>query len=217
MFQRLALSLICGAALAANVSAQGSELDQLIAALQAKYARLASLAADFTQIYNAPGERTRRESGRLLLKKPGRMRWDYSAPEEKLYVSDGKVIYEYVPAERLVTRATVKESNDLRAPFMFLLGRGNLRRDFKRIELAGESPVRAGNRVLRLIPKRDAGFRELLIEVEPGTMTIARLAFVNPAGARSDFLFSNVRENPPASDAQFSFRPPAGVEVREGE
>jgi outer membrane lipoprotein carrier protein len=217
MFQRLALSLICGAALAANAAPQSSELDQLVGALQAKYARLGSLAADFTQIYNAPGERTRRESGRLLLKKPGRMRWDYMSPEEKLYVSDGKVIYEYVPAERLVTRARVKESNDLRAPFMFLLGRGNLRRDFKRIEFASESPVRAGNRVLRLIPKRDAGFRELLIEVEPGTLTIARLAFVNPAGARSDFLFSNVRENAPAGDAQFSFRPPAGVEVREGE
>jgi outer membrane lipoprotein carrier protein len=215
MFQRLALSLICGAALAANAAPQSSELDQLVGALQAKYARLGSLAADFTQIYNAPGERTRRESGRLLLKKPGRMRWDYMSPEEKLYVSDGKVIYEYVPAERLVTRARVKESNDLRAPFMFLLGRGNLRRDFKRIEFASESPVRAGNRVLRLIPKRDAGFRELLIEVEPGTLTIARLAFVNPAGARSDFLFSNVRENAPAGDAQFSFRPPAGVE--EGE
>jgi outer membrane lipoprotein carrier protein len=217
MFQRLALSLICGAALAANAAPQSSELDQLVGALQAKYARLGSLAADFTQIYNAPGERTRRESGRLLLKKPGRMRWDYMSPEEKLYVSDGKVIYEYVPAERLVTRARVKESNDLRAPFMFLLGRGNLRRDFKRIEFASESPVRAGNRVLRLIPKRDAGFRELLIEVEPQTLTIARLAFVNPAGARSDFLFSNVRENAPAGDAQFSFRPPAGVEVREGE
>jgi outer membrane lipoprotein carrier protein len=217
MFQRLALSLICGAALAVNVAAQGSELDRLVGALQAKYARLASLAADFTQIYNAPGERTRRESGRLLLKKPGRMRWDYSAPEEKLYVSDGKVIYEYVPAERLATRAKVKESSDLRAPFMFLLGRGNLRRDFKRIEFAAESPVRAGNRVLRLLPKRDAGFRELLIEVEPQTLTIARLAFVNPAGARSDFLFSNMRENVPATDAQFSFTPPAGVEVREGE
>lgn len=222
MFHRRSLALIlCAAilwsALGTPAAAQTAELDQLVGALQAKYNRLQSLAADFTQIYNAPGERTRRESGRLLLKKPGRMRWDYTAPEEKLYISDGKVIYEYVPAERLVTRAAVKESNDLRAPFMFLLGRGNLRRDFKRIEFAPESPVRAGNRVLRLIPKRTAGFRELLIEVEPHTLLLTRLSFVNPAGARSDFLFSNVRENVPASDAQFSFKPPAGVEVRQGE
>lgn len=221
MFPRRSLALILCAAILCSVlgtsAAQTAELDQLVGAVQAKYNALQSLAADFTQIYNAPGERTRRERGRLLLKKPGRMRWDYTAPEQKLYVSDGKVIYEYIPAERLVTRAAVRESNDLRAPFMFLLGRGNLKRDFKRIEFARESPVRAGNRVLRLIPKRAAEFRELLIEVEPQSLTLARLSFVNPAGARSDFLFSNVRENVPASDAQFSFKPPAGVEVRQGE
>src|SRR5215213_8519416 len=57
---------------------QASDLETLINALQTKYDRLTSLAADFTQVYNARGERTRRESGTLLLKKPGRMRWDYT-------------------------------------------------------------------------------------------------------------------------------------------
>lgn len=191
-----------------------SELETLINALQTKYARLASLSADFTQIYTARGEPTRRESGHLLLKKPGKMRWDYTAPETKLYVSDGKLIYEYLPAERLATRATIKETNDLRAPFMFLLGRGNLRRDFKRIEFSSESPVRAGHRVLRLIPARASEFRELLLEVEPQTLGLARLSFIDQNGARSDFLFSSVHENVPAEDAQFTFKPPAGVEVR---
>jgi len=191
------------------------ELDRLIDALQAKYSRLGSLAADFTQLYAAPGERARRESGRLLLKKPGKMRWDYTAPEPKLYVSDGKVLYEYVPAERLATRTRVKETGDLRAPFMFLLGRGNLRRDFRRIEAAAEPPARAGNRVLRLVPKREPEFRELLIEVDPTSLGIARLSFVDRQGARSDFLLANVRENVAASDAQFTFRPPAGVAVTE--
>jgi len=205
------LLLLLAPALALSAS---SELELLVNALQTKYARLASLAADFTQIYTAPGERTRRETGHLLLKKPGKMRWDYTAPETKLYVSDGKLIYEYLPAERLATRTKVKETSDLRAPFMFLLGRGNLRRDFKRIEFADESPVRAGHRVLRLIPARASEFRELLLEVEPQTLTLARLSFIDRQGARSDFLFSNLRENVPADDAQFTFKPPAGVEVR---
>jgi outer membrane lipoprotein carrier protein len=191
-----------------------SELEQLINALQAKYARLSTLAADFTHIYTAPGERPRRESGRLLLKKPGKMRWDYTTPEVKLYVSDGKLIYEYLPAERLATRVKVKEASDLRAPFMFLLGRGNLRRDFKRIEFAQESPVRAGHRVLRLVPKRAAEFRELLLEIEPRTLQLARLSFLDRDGARSDFLLSNIQENVSLEEAQFTFKPPAGVEVR---
>ena len=191
-----------------------SELERLVNALQTKYARLTSLAADFVQIYTAPSERTRRESGHLMLKKPGKMRWDYTTPETKLYVSDGKVIYEYLPAERVATRTTIKETQDLRAPFMFLLGRGDLRRDFKRIEFASESPVRAGDRVLRLIPKRASEFRELLLEVESQSLQLVRLSFIDQNGARSDFLFSNVREQATIDDAQFIFKPPAGVAVR---
>jgi outer membrane lipoprotein carrier protein len=193
---------------------QSAELDPLINGLQAKYNKLSSLSADFTQIYNAPGQRTRRESGHLLLKKPGKMRWDYTAPEAKLFLSDGKWLYEYVAAERYASRSSVKASGDMRAPFAFLLGRGNLRRDFKRIEFAQESPVRAGDKVLRMIPKRAADFKELVIEIEPASLQIARLTLVESGGARSDFLFSNVRDNAPASEAQFVFKAPAGVEVR---
>jgi outer membrane lipoprotein carrier protein len=192
---------------------QASDLDVLINALQTKYDRMTSLAADFTQVYNARGERTRRESGTLLLKKPGRMRWDYTTPERKQFISDGKWLYEYIEAEKMATRSAVRESDDLRAPFAFLLGRGKLRRDFQRIEFASETPTKAGNRVLRLVPKRVQDFRELLVEVEPGSMQLARLVLIDRNSARSDFLFSNVRENVPASEAQFAFKAPAGVQV----
>ncbi len=207
----IALALLFS--LAPAVKAQ-FELNQLIRGLQAKYNKLSSLAADFTQVYNAPGERTRRESGRLLLKKPGRMRWDYTSPEEKLFLSDGKWLYEYVPAEKYATRSSIKEAGDLRAPFAFLLGRGNLRRDFSRIEFPGDSPIRAGNKVLRLVPKRAADFKELLVEVEPNSLQLARLSIIESNGARSDFIFSNVRENVPVSSAQFRFKAPPGVEVQ---
>lgn len=195
------------------VAVQPSELEALINAMQTKYDRLSSLAAEFTQVYNARGERTRRESGTLLLKKPGRMRWDYTTPERKQFISDGKWLYEYIEAEKLATRSAVRDSDDLRAPFAFLLGRGKLRRDFQRIEFASESPTKAGNRVLRMIPKRTQDFRELLVEVEPGSLQLARLVLIDRNSARSDFLFSNVRENAPASETQFTFKAPAGVQV----
>jgi outer membrane lipoprotein carrier protein len=196
-----------------RVALQASDLDPLINALQTKYDRMTSLAADFTQVYNARGERTRRESGTLLLKKPGRMRWDYTTPERKQFISDGKWLYEYIETEKMATRSAVRESDDLRAPFAILLGRGKLRRDFQRIEFASETPTKAGNRVLRLIPKRTQDFRELLVEVEPGSLQLARLVLIDRNSARSDFLFSNVRENAPASEAQFVFKAPAGVQV----
>jgi outer membrane lipoprotein carrier protein len=193
--------------------AQGSqEHERLIDALQAKYNRLNTLAAGFTQIHNAPGERMRRETGQLLLKKPGRMRWDYSGTESKLYLSDGRFVYEYVPADGYATRMSLKEADDWRAPFAFLLGRGNLRQDFKRIEVDAEAPTRAGNRVLRMTPKREQEFRVLLVEVDPASLQLVRLSFVDRQGARSDFLFSDIRENVAAAETRFT--PPAGVEIR---
>jgi outer membrane lipoprotein carrier protein len=210
----MASLIILGLMLFAAPARAQNELDSFINAVQTKYNKLGSLAADFTQVYTAPGERQRRESGHLLLKKPGKMRWDYTAPESKLFVSDGKWLYEYVAAEKLATRVSVKEADDLRSAFLFLLGRGNLRRDFKRLEWANETPVTAGTRVLRLIPKR-GDVRELMVEVEPNSLQLKRLALINRNGGRSDFLFSNVRENAPASEAQFSFTPPTGVRVVE--
>lgn len=191
-------------------------LSRLVDRLQRKYQRMTTLSADFTQIYSSTREKSRRESGRLILKKPGKMRWDYTSPETKLYISDGKVIHEYVPSERMATRTKVKEASDMRAPFMFLLGRGNLRRDFRRIEIVNEAPANAGNLILRLTPKRATEFRLLLLEIEPESLRIDRLTFVDSDGGRSDFIFSNVRENVAISDAEFAFRPPAGVQVIDG-
>jgi outer membrane lipoprotein carrier protein len=195
--------------------AQSSELDQLVLGLQGKYNKLRTLSVEFTQIYTSPGEGMRRESGRLLLRKPGRMRWDYSSPENKLFVSNGRVMYEWVPTDKYATKMSVRESDDMRAPFMFLLGRGNLRGEFKVIEFAKESPARAGNKVLRMIPKKTQEFRELLIEVDPNSLQLSRLSFVDSDGSRSDFLFSNIQENVPAKLQLFTFKPPPGVEVRE--
>lgn len=207
--------LVCLLIFSSGWSAAPSELDQLINSIQAKYQRLTSLSMNFTQMYTAPGEKLRRESGTLLLKKPGRMRWDYASPESKLYLSDGQMLYEYIPAQRTATRMKIRESDDLRAPFLFLLGRGNLRRDFKRIEFSAESPVHAGNRVLRLIPRRTTDFREFVLEITPSNSQIVRLSFTSANGARSDFLFSDLRENSITDDAVFTFRPPAGVQVIE--
>ncbi len=192
-----------------------SDLDQLVAGLQAKYQRLGSLQSDFVQNYAAPGERLRHESGRLQIKKPGKMRWDYNAPEAKTYVADGKVMFEYIPAQRVATRTNVKDSNDWRTPFLFLLGRGNLHRDFARIEFASEAPVRAGNRVLRMIPKQASDLREVFLEVDPKSFALTRISFLRTGNVRIDFLLSNVQENLNLPDTLFSFKPPAGVTVRQ--
>jgi outer membrane lipoprotein carrier protein len=194
-------------------------LNALIDALQAKYGRMQGLAADFSQVYMGADGRRANESGRLILKRPGKARWEYAQPERKLFVSDGKNIYFYVYGERQASQASVKASADPQIPFLFLLGRGNLRRDFSRIEVAaGERPIAAGNIVLLLVPKRaPAEFKQLLAEVSPANASVERLVIFERNGARMDFTLSNVRENFIAPDSEFRFTPPAGVTIRKAD
>jgi outer membrane lipoprotein carrier protein len=195
---------------------QPPDLNAIIDGLQRKYSRMRGLEAQFVQIYQGANGQTARETGQLLLKRPGKARWQYTSPERKLFVSDGRNIYFYVEGERQATQTTVKESVDPQIPFLFLLGRGNLRRDFSKIETVGnEQPAGAGNLMLRLVPKRaPEEFKQLLVEVEPSSFEVKRMVIFERNGARMDFLLSNVRENYLAPDSQFQFTPPQGVVVR---
>jgi len=193
-----------------------TDLNALIDGLQRKYSRMQGIAADFTQTYQGSDGRFLKESGHVLLKRPRKARWDYSAPEKKLFISDGREIYFYVYGEKEATRAPIKESVDPQIPFLFLLGQGSLRRDFSRIEAVPDVQTAVpGGIVLKLVPKRaPEDFRELLAEVNPVSYEVRRLTIFGRNGSRMDFLLSNVRENYIAPDSEFVFTPPPGVIVR---
>jgi outer membrane lipoprotein carrier protein len=208
--------LIVGAMTRAQ--AQSPDLNTLIDGLQRKYSRMQGLEADFVQVYRGADGRVIRESGHLLLKRPGKARWEYSSPEHKVFVSDGKNVFFYVSGEKSATRSSIRESADPQIPFLFLLGRGNLRRDFSRIEVTAEPAVGAGNLVLRLVPKRaPEQFKQLLVEVSPASFEVRRMVIFERSGARMDFILANVRENAMAADSQFQFVPPQGVTVKRAE
>jgi outer membrane lipoprotein carrier protein len=210
---------VAAAATSAINGRQAVNLSALIDGLQNKYSRMQGLAADFTQVYAGADGRTASESGHLVLRRPGKARWEYTQPERKLFVSDGKTIFFYVQGERQASQAAVKASADPQIPFLFLLGRGNLRRDFSRIEVAtGERPVAAGNVVLRLVPKHaPQEFKQLLVEVSPSTAAVQRMVIFERNGARMDFTLSNIRENFIAPDSDFRFTPPPGVTLRKAQ
>ena len=200
-------------------AAQSPDLNTLIDGLQRKYSRMQGLAADFVQVYSGADGRVIRESGQLLLKRPRKARWEYGSPERKLFVSDGKNVVFYVYGEKNATASSIKETADPQIPFLFLLGQGNLRRDFSRIEVAaGEPAIGAGNQVLRLFPKRaPEQFKQLLVEVAAAAFEVRRMVIFERSGARMDFLLSNLRENYIAPDSQFQFAAPPGVTVKRAE
>jgi chaperone LolA len=210
---------VAGIRASTTEAAQAPELSALIDGLQHKYSRMQGLAADFVQVYAGADGRVIREAGQLLLKRPRKARWDYASPERKLFVSDGKNVFFYVYGEKNATASSIKETADPQIPFLFLLGRGNLRRDFSRIEIAtGEPAIGAGNQVLRLFPKRaPEEFKQLLVEVSTASFEVRRMVIFERSGARMDFLLSNVRENYIAPDSQFQFAAPPGVTVKRTE
>src|SRR3954468_3412894 len=117
-----------------------------------RYNHLQTLTADFTEIYQGSGmERT--ESGTLWLKKPGKMRWEYRSPEEKLFLSDGKDAWFYVPEDRQARKESAKKLEDIRSPLAFLLGKTKLQKELKGLSLAPDKqPMQAGEVMLRGVP-----------------------------------------------------------------
>jgi len=186
-------------------------------AVDERYNHLRSLQAEFTEIYRGAGmERT--ESGTLWLKKPGKMRWEYRSPRDKLFLSDGKDAWFYVPGERQVRRTAVKKLDDLRSPLAFLLGKTKLEKELQGLSLAPDvTPLAAGDVVLRGVPKSLADrVSQVLLEITPEHW-IGRILIEEVDGSVTEYRFSSYRENVEVADRQFQFVLPDGVEVIDGE
>src|ERR1700747_2682365 len=106
------------------------DVSRTLHGIEDRYNRTQTLQLSFTESYQQ-GARTRVEKGDLFLRKPGRMRWQYSAPAGKLFVSDGKFIYSYTPQDNRAEKMKLKETDDMRAPLAFLLGRLDFNKDFR--------------------------------------------------------------------------------------
>ena len=186
-------------------------------AVDNRYNHLRTLQAEFTETYRGAGiERT--ESGSLWLKKPGKMRWEYRSPKEKLFLSDGKDAWFYLPGDRQVRRSSVKKLDDLRSPLGFLLGKTRLEKELDGLSAAPDvTPTTAGNVVLRGVPKAMADrVNEVVLEITPD-YHIARIQFEEADESVTEYRFSEQKENAGIADQLFRFSPPAGVEVVDGD
>jgi len=214
----LALSLAApGTTASASMStAPAADVHALAAAVDAHYNHLRSLVAEFTEVYRGSGmERT--ESGTLWLKKPGKMRWEYRSPREKLFVSDGKDAWFYVPADKQARKTAAKKLEDVRSPLAFLLGKAKLERELQGLSLAPDvEPLSAGNLVLRGVPQAMADrVSEILLEITPDHR-IVRIVVQEVDGAATEYRFAGMKEDVAIGDGRFEFRPPAGTETVEG-
>ena len=165
VFLNIVVPFLAAGALAASPA---PDVHAIAQAVDERYNHLHTLQTDFTEIYRGAGtERT--ESGTLWLKKPGKMRWEYRSPREKLFLSDGRDAWFYVPGERQVRRTAVKKLDDLRSPLAFLLGKTKLEKELQALSFAPDvAPLVAGDVVLRGVPKSLADrVSQVLLEITP--------------------------------------------------
>jgi outer membrane lipoprotein carrier protein len=210
----LALTLLL-ALISADARAADQTAPELAAALQKKIDGVKDFSTDFTHTYEGGVLRKQiTERGHLLVKKPGKMRWDYTTPEQKQFVSDGVKMYSYIPQDKQVIVASVPPDDAATTPALFLAGKGSLIRDFTASLVDAPPGMPAGTRGLKLVPKaHQQDYDWLMLVVDPGTLAIRGLQTVDGQGGKSSFSFANLKENVGLADKDFAFKIPRGVDV----
>src|SRR5271156_5684899 len=177
-------------AIVSVLSPPARDAQSVLHALEARYHHAQTLKAAVYERYSdssSAGEGSA-ESGIVYFSQPGRMRWEYESPEKKFFIVDGTNVWFYVPADRTVSRAKVKESSDWRTPLALLTGKSDLSRLCRSIEILDPAKTSANspaneedsenrpsspeNTVLRCVPRRestdaDQEIREVLLESDP--------------------------------------------------
>src|SRR5713226_7933409 len=215
---KFAVVLLLAVAPAAGAAGDGHSI---AAGVDEHYNHLRSLQAEFTEVYRGSGiERT--ESGTLWLKKsgmkkPGKMRWEYRSPREKLFVSDGKDAWFYVPGDLQARKAPAAKLDDLRSPLAFLLGKTRLEKELQGLSLAPDvTPLNPEDVVVRGVPQALADrVSEILLEIAPDHK-IVRIVITEVDASVTEYRLSQQQEDVPIADNQFRFSPPAGTETVEG-
>ena len=182
--------------------------------LQARYDAIDDFSAAFEHSY-AGGvlQAADVERGAVHVKKPGRWRFDYTHPEEKRFVSDGRTIHSYFPADRQVVVTELPAGGSAATPASFLAGDGDLTRDFT-ARYAAAADRGEDTWVVDLTPVRgDADYELLTVAIDPDSFDIRRMAATDFQGGISTYVFSNLEHNQDLPDALFIFDTPRGVEV----
>jgi len=205
------LRLLTGLLLAVCAYSADASLDTLLKGVEARYNKAKTLQVLFREEYTPPGHGRRTESGILMLRKPGRMRWDYSQPAGKLFVSDGKLLWLYTPSENRVEKMKFQESDDMRAPLAFLLGKLHFDKEFRNLQ----GKTEGSDMRITAEPKTDnLPYSAVEFLVAPD----AHIREVRVTGFDKSvlhFTFDQERVDPKLDDKLFSFQVPKGAELVE--
>lgn len=203
-------------ALVPAAAADAAAVDEVVAKVQAACSRAQDLSARFHQtVSNRSLGQVTEGRGLFLVKRPGKVRWEYEKPEPRLFVTDGKTLWDYSPVDKQARAQPLDEAFSSRLPMAFLAGDCQLGREFT-IQAVEHAATRGatGFVILDLRPKRpETGIARMLLEVNLQGYTVEKTTLFDAAGNTTVIALTNLKLNPGLSDQQFQFIPPAGVTV----
>jgi outer membrane lipoprotein carrier protein len=203
---RLGVGLLAVSGFAADAG-----LSALLRQVESRYNQAKTLEVLFTESYTPPGKAVRTESGRLMLRKPGRMRWDYAQPKGKLFVSDGKELWLYTPVDNRAEKMKLQASEDMRAPLAFLLGKLNFEKEFRNIQ---SRPDGGGTRIIAEPSTDNLPYSAVEFLVTPD-FHIREVKVTGFDKSTLAFAFDQEKTNPPLDAKLFQFKPPIGAKIVE--
>ena len=192
-------------------------LKDVVDHVQKRYDGAKDFRARFNQtLTNAAFARKSSSTGEVLLKKPGRMRWNYAQPEPKMYLSDGNTLWLYEPEDKQAFKQDLK-SSQLPSALAFLTGQGKLASEFD-IAFAPPAPKTpygtARDYVLQLVPKTaQAQVKAIIFVVEPKTFDVRESVITDQSGNVNDLIFSEIKVNTNVPDGTFKWSVPPGVRL----
>ncbi len=230
---RLALT---GSLLAAIAPAGApGDAQRFVQLVESRYHSARTLKAVFLERYTEGRLTVRLESGTAYFSRPGRMRWEYEEPEQKLFLADGKTVWSYTPADHTVIRAPMKESSDMRTPLSLITGKSTLSRFCKRIELLAQpgegravtlrcqprgfsdSADAAGNHsgstARPASPEDPREIREVLLDVDPKDGWLTRVLVRQTGGIELEYNFGRWQMDMDLPESMFHFTAPKGVAI----
>ena len=211
---RVILALVALAALGGHLFAQTApSAADLAGRIQSRQTTIRDFTADFTQTTTSQFlTRSPEERGHVKVKKPGRIRQSYTTADHNEFVADGTLFYSFFRKDGFVTKAPLPPAED-GSLWSFLLGRGNLVRDFQPHMPPGQPP---GEWHLILTSRTpQAQFPSLTLQVDRKSLQLRGLVVVDQQGTTSTYRFDNLKENVGLSDRDFEFKVPKGVLVQD--
>jgi len=210
IFLLLILALTAGIQ---SFAAEGRSAEQIVDSLQKNYDATADFIADFRQETEVKTlNRKLKASGKLYFKRPGKMLWRYEEPKGQFVLADGKNLYFYQPEQNQVIKSPLKNAFRSDIPLSFLLGLGNLKKDFN----ATLKGIEESQYVLLLEPKGElGGFSEVLVGVGRKTSDIDWVSVRDAAANVTTIRFSAMRKGVGVEESLFRFQVPDGVDVVE--